>query len=219
MKCFALVPVVAAAVLGLACQAKDASLPPAPPITERWSDDFERADVGPLYTTKADDAYRISGGVLGARGGYNRPLWLRRPIPRDAVIELDAWSQSPQGDIKVEAWGDGRSYDADRGSYLATSYVFIFGGWNNSKSMIARRDEHAPGQPERSDVRVEPGRRYHWKIVRDGNRIDWFIDDMTTPFLSLEDPQPLEGPDHAHFAFNDWQADVYFDHLTITPLR
>jgi len=60
------------------------------------------------------------------------------------------------------------------------------------------------------------GRSYQWKIVRKGNKLEWFIDGQ--PFLAFDDPQPLEGEKHAHFGFNNWDSDLYFDSLKITPL-
>ena len=41
---------------------------------------------------------------------------------------------------------------------------------------------------------------------------------MTTPFLVLEDTRTFAGPGHEYFAFNDWETDVWFDDLVITPL-
>ena len=34
----------------------------------------------------------------------------------------------------------------------------------------------------------------------------------------MTDPKPLEGPGHDHFAFNNWQAELFFDNLRIEPL-
>jgi hypothetical protein len=34
----------------------------------------------------------------------------------------------------------------------------------------------------------------------------------------MDDPNPLEGRGHDHFAFNDWEANLSFDNLRITPL-
>jgi len=34
----------------------------------------------------------------------------------------------------------------------------------------------------------------------------------------MEDDEPLEGRGHDHFAFNNWQSDLWFDNLEITPL-
>ncbi len=193
---------------------------PRPPITTAWKDDFERAAVGGDYLPTAPDAYRITGGQMNVSNGYNHPLWLLKKMPRDAVIELDVKSTSPSGDIKIEAWGDGEHHapSNEKIQYTSTGYVFIFGGWGNSQSVIARLSEHGSDVAKRTDVKVVPGKMYHWKIVRKGGHIDWFIDDMEKPFLSLDDAQPLQGDGHAYFAFSDWESDLWFDNLAIAPL-
>src|SRR5262249_2879227 len=142
--------------------------------------------------------------------GYNHPLWLTKAIPRDASIELDAWSNDDAGDIKLEAWGDGKSF-ATTTSYTATSYVFIFGGWHNQISALCRMNEHGADPHPRTDVKVEKGRHYHFRIARQGGHIDWQVDGK--PFLALDDAQPLDGPDHAYFGVNDWEAELHFDNL------
>ena len=176
------------------------------------SDDFQRAELGAAWKPTSDGNYRIVNGELVVDHAHNHPLWLKKPIPRDAVIEFDAWSNDPAGDIKVEAWGDGRSY-ATTVEYTATSYVFIFGGWHNTISAIARREEHGADRRQRSDVRVVRGQKYHFRIARKGGHIDWQIDGK--PFLSYDDPNPLEGPRHSFFGINDWEAEVHFDNLQI----
>jgi hypothetical protein len=213
-KCFLLAlfcTVIAAPVL-LGCKVKD-----PPPITERFTDDFERTGIGGNYY-KTGGGYQVADGALSTKGSYNHPLWLRKKLPRDVVIEFDAWSDSSDGDIKVEIFGDGVSYDPDRGQYTSSGYVLVMGGWNNSRSMIARGNEHGKDMVERSDVRVKVGQRYHWKIQRQGKRIDWWIDDMETPFLGFEDPSPLHSAGHEYFGFNNWHSDSWFDNLSITPL-
>lgn len=202
-----------AAPLWYGCKVKD-----PPPITEHWTDDFERTSLGGNYY-KTGGGHRIVDGALSTKGSYNHPLWLRKKLPRDVVIELDAWSSSADGDIKVEIFGDGVSYDPDRGQYTSSGYVLILGGWNNTKSMIARGNEHGKDLVERRDIRVKVGHRYHWKIQRKGKRIDWWVDDMETPFLSFEDPNPLHSAGHEYFGFNNWHSDSWFDNLSITPLR
>jgi len=188
-----------------------------PPITAAWSDDFERSELGDDWLPTAD-TYQLINGALSARGAKNHPLWLRRKLPRDASIELDVWSSTPDGDIKVELYGDGRSFDPDGGAYTSTGYVVVMGGWNNSKSILARREEHGKDLVERVEPRVEPGVRYHWTVVRRGGRVEWFVDAMTAPFLVLTDPTPLEGPGHEYFAIANWQSDSWFDNLRIAPL-
>ena len=94
--------------------------------------------------------------------------------------------------------------------------MLIFGGWHNTLSVICRQHEHDDGRKaERSDVRVEPGKKYHFTIARRGGTIDWAIDGR--PFLAWTDPSPLAGPGHEYLAVNDWEADVTFDNLNIRP--
>jgi Farnesoic acid 0-methyl transferase len=132
------------------------------------------------------------------------------------VIELDAVSRSPAGDIKIELYGDGESFDPDKGGYVSTGYVLIFGGWQNSLSVICRNNEHDEGRKaERRDVRVEPGKAYHFTVTRRGGALDWKIDGR--PFLAWTDAEPLAGSGHEYLAVNDWESDVSFDNLAIRP--
>lgn len=199
-------------LLVVACKVKD-----PPPIKDTWADDFERDEVGDTYYATGR-GYQVATGALNAKGAHNHPLWLRAKLPRDVRIEFDAWSTSPRGDIKVEVFGDGKSYDPDAGAYLATGYELIFGGWSNSKSIIARLDEHGKDVVQRVQPKVVAGQRYHWRIDRKANQLTWYIDDLTTPFLQLVDPQPLDGPGHEYFGFNNWETDTWFDNLVISPL-
>lgn len=199
-------------VVATACKVKD-----PPPIRETWTDNFDRDGVGGEYYATGD-GYRVANGALNAKGAKNHPLWLRRKIPRDVRIEFDAWSTDPRGDIKVEVFGDGHSYDPDGGAYMASGYVLVFGGWSNSKSIIARHDEHAKDMVQRTSPKVVANQRYHWKIERKGGHLNWYIDDMTTPFLRLPDPRPLDGAGHEYLGFNNWETDTWFDNLVISPL-
>ena len=104
-----------------------------PPILDRWDDNFERDSVGSNYYVTGE-GYRVGDGALSAKGAHNHPLWLRKKLPRDVRIEFDCWSNEPRGDIKVEVFGDGHSFDPDGGRYTATGYEVILGGWFNSKS-------------------------------------------------------------------------------------
>ena len=144
----------------------------------------------------------------------------------NARVEFDATTSSEDGDLKAEFWGDGHSA-ADSISYHdATSYLTIFGGWKNTFHVLARIDEHAPGRPEvhieddSNDVRarrVLPNRTYHFKVIReDGKTVRWYVDDVE--ILTYADQEPLVGPGHDHFGFNDWDVHVCFDNLAITPL-
>jgi hypothetical protein len=198
------------------------SAPTTTEIGNGFVDDFNRGDLG--YNYWATGAYwRIADGQLVSPGAKNNPLWLKAVLPADVQVDFDVRSESPDGDIKAEIFGDG--YDH------ASGYMLIFGGWNNSITTIARRDEHGVPVPammpnplpndgrvrvERRDVRVEQGRIYHWTIRRQGGTLSWFLDGQ--PVMEIIDPQPLRGPGHDRFAFNTWDTDVYYDNLKITPL-
>jgi hypothetical protein len=211
---------VVALVLVAGCKVKD-----PPPINAQFYDGFERTELGNLYDATGD-GYRITAGQVSAKGAHNHPLWLRRRLPRNVRIEFDAWSTEPRGDIKVEVFGDGHSYDPNGGAYTATGYEVIFGGWGNSKSIIARLDEHGKDLAQRVDVKVIPNKHYHWKIERQGTKLTWWIDPTVAQpngqpvpiFLEWNDPTPLEGPGHEYFALNNWETDTWFDNLVITPL-
>jgi hypothetical protein len=192
--------------------------PPPEPAAGPFADDFDRAQLGPDWLATDPAAVTLAGSALVVQNAHNHPVWLRRPLPDDAVIEFDAWTDSPDGDMKVEVYGDGRSFAQGPlgGAYDATGYVLVMGGWKNSLSAIARRHEHADDRVVRSEPRVEPGRKYHWTIRRQGGALSWSIDGQ--PFLNLNDPQPLRGPGQRFFGFSGWESQVHFAHLRIRPL-
>jgi hypothetical protein len=187
---------------------------------EGFSDDFEREELGELWNNTGAN-WRIEDGQLTIRGARNRPLWLRRTLPRNVRIEFDVRSESPDGDIKVEVFGDGESR-ATTESYTATSYVVIFGGWGNTLNVLARMNEHGDDRVvggangSGSATPVVPGRTYHMRIERTGNRIAAWVDDEL--LVEMIDEDPLAGRGHDHFAFNDWNAEIHFDNFRVTAL-
>lgn len=195
-------------------------------IDAPFSDNFDRAELGPDWLDTGHGAgihaASIKDGKLNLVRAYNHPVWLRRKLPRNVQIDFDATSRSPAGDLKVEMFGDGESFDADKGRYDPTSYMIVMGGWNNSKSIISRLGEHDEAVKVARDRTgaeplVIPGRSYHFTITRRGGAIDWKIDGA--PYLAWNDPEPLAGAGHEFFAINDWEADVSFDNLTIRPVE
>lgn len=193
-----------------------------PPLGAGFSDDFERRELGPAYRDTIG-RYAVYGGRLNVSKAYNHPLWLKRRLPRNVVIEFDAVSYTPDGDIKLELFGDGRSFEDHRGQYRATGYVLCLGGWRNTKSFIARQIEHPPRgrerelMSERTDFKIKPGQTYRFRIVREGKEIRWDLDGQ--PFLSYLDQRPLRGRGNDHFGFNNWESEVAFDNLSIRPLK
>ncbi len=232
------------AATAVGCKAK------TPVISEPFNDAFERREVGAAWLDTSSGQFQVREGKLNVQGGLNRPLWLRKRLPRDVTVELDVMSKSQDGDIKIELFGDGESFDPDQGTYFPTGYVFVFGGWGNSLSIIGKLGEHddavkasrphtplpqppaagpiagegaaagagteAVTAPAGLDKAVVAGRTYRWSITRKGSQIDWKVDGQ--PFLSWTDPAPLYAEDKAYLAFNNWNADVYFDNLSIRPV-
>ncbi|MEW5739346.1 MAG: hypothetical protein AB1938_10495 [Myxococcota bacterium] len=204
-------------------------------VTLPFSDDYSDPSTVAQRYWSSGGLWRTVDGWLLSPGVKNNPLWLEASLPQDVVVEFDVRSMSPEGDIKVEIFGDGRDH--------ATGYVLIHGGWNNSISIIARLDEHAPSlnvlnaeaskrggnlvssgvyrpetrvRVEANPYRVEQGRTYHWRIERRGSVLSWSIDGQ--PFMSFDDPFPLAGKGHDRFGFSSWEAQLFFDNLRITPL-
>lgn len=186
--------------------------------------------------------WRTVGGTLLSPGVKNNPLWLKAKLPQNVAVEFDARSASPEGDIKVEIFGDGTDH--------ASGYVLVHGGWNNSLSIIARLDEH--GAPlhqlkqeslrvaaekklssaelkdtgvftkhtrmrvEANPYPVQIGRTYRWRIERRGSVLTWSIDGQQ--FMQFDDPFPLTGEGHDRFGFSSWEAQLYFDNLKVEAL-
>ena len=104
-----------------------------------FRDGFDRATLGDAYWSNGGH-WRIARGQVFSPGVGNNPLWLKARLPRDVRIEFDARSEGPDGDVKWEAFGDGRNH--------ASGYVFILGGWHNREVRIAKLDEHALTETE-----------------------------------------------------------------------
>ena len=160
-----------------------------PALGGPFKDDFNRTELGPLWRNTGG-SYQIVDGKLRVRGARNKPLWLKRTLPRNVRIEFDVRSESPEGDIKVEVYGDGVS-KATEVSYTATSYVVIFGGWNNTKNVLARMNEHGSDRVEGPSRKVEKGRTYRMKIERQGDTISAWVDGEL--LAKMKDPDPLWG--------------------------
>jgi hypothetical protein len=217
-----------------------ASATPSPPVAStarakedallvsEFKDDFDRdsSDVGPAWRSTSA-AWSLSGGRLCGENAHNHPIWLARRLPKNASIEFQALSESPDGDIKAEFWGDGRSSASGLSYTDATSYLTIFGGWKNHFHVLARINEHAPDRqevkllPQGADFTrstVLPHRAYQFHVERrDGRTVRWRVDDHE--ILNYADTQPLLGPGHEHFGFNYWEVRVCFDNLRVTPLQ
>lgn len=196
-----------------------------PQLNGPYVDRFERTIVGNDFRSTSP-AWRVVDGQLCAKDARNHPIWLKRRLPINAQISFTAVTQSPEGDIKCEAWGDGES-SASQASYVnATSYLFILGGWKNERHVLARLDEHGADRlwldVDRAATLpragpVEPGKVYRFVIERrDEHAVRWLVDGVQ--MFELTDRKPLAGIGHDHFGFNDWSTEVCFDDLAVVPL-
>lgn len=199
--------------------------PPSPPLGKSFEDGFDRNEIGPDWIVTGG-GWRIEDGRLCVKGARNHGAWLNRVLPTNARIEFDAISNSPEGDIKAEIFGDGTSAAKSVSYNDATSYLTIFGGWKNTFHVLARLNEHAPDRPEiriapgTEDERARPvnvGQTYHFKIERaDGKTLNWWVGDKL--MFKFVDSEPLSGPGHDHVGFNDWDVPVCFDNLKVVAL-
>ncbi|RKG97560.1 hypothetical protein D7V97_34155, partial [Corallococcus sp. CA053C] len=187
--------------------------------------------------------WRVTGGELLGPAPKNNPLWLQAALPDDVAVEFDVRPEYPEGDIRVELFGNGRD--------PASGYVLVQGGWNNGLSVIARRDINAPGLDalqrraariaergggqgadlvatgvfqkdtamrveSRVGTPVQAGRVYHWRIERRGNVLKWAIDG--TLVAELDDPFPFKGKGHDRLGLSGWESQLFFDNLRVgTP--
>ncbi len=186
-----------------------------PVLGQRFEDGFERADLGPDWRPTGGN-FGIVDGVLRTQDSRNHTLWLRRRLPPEVEVTFDAWSESGDGDIKCEIFGDGHSTSSGEGAYTATGYVLVFGGWGNSMSIIARMDEHGDDRKVTRKLKVQAGKHYAWRIRREGSKLSWWIDGQL--LLEYDDPAPLTGGGHEYFGFNNWEAPLSFDNLAIRAL-
>ena len=170
-----------------------------------YSYNFDDGKLGPEWK-KEGGTWEVVNGRLHSPRAMNRDLVLTKPLPPQAVIELEMISHSPQVDVKFRAWGDVQSEMHDG------AYHFILGGWNNSKSIIAPLGEHDP----RSAAIMRKMEKDHWykiKVVRCKGKIDLYVDGGK--FLSYEDKEPLDTSVYKYFSFANWKTDCEFDNLRI----
>jgi len=179
-----------------------AAAPPAP-----FSDDFERAELGPKYK-KTGGTWAIDDGALHSTGEKNIPLWLDVPLSKNVRVEFTTVSRSPAVDTKIEIFGDGLRHES--------GYIVILAGWNNTISTIARLDEHEKTRVEKR-TRFEKDRAYRWKVERTNGR-DLVMSIDGEEIVRYVDDDPLFGPKNDRLGFTNWQSDVRYDDLVITPL-
>jgi hypothetical protein len=154
-----------------------------------YKDAFERATLGDAWWSNGG-LWRIVDGQLYSPGVGNNPLWLKARLPPDVRVEFDVRSEGPDGDIKWEMYGDGRTH--------STGYVFLFGAWRNRESRICKLDEHALTQDEaRAQLAVE---------ARPYPRERELLEALREPFVRWSARRDLERMEKGEY----WQRDTPF---------
>jgi hypothetical protein len=172
-----------------------------------FKDDFNRDSIGNAYSTTGG-FWRLENGQIHSPGVKNNPLWLNASLPANVSIEFDVRSESSDGDVKFEVFGNGRDH--------SSGYVIIFGGWSNSVSVVARLDEHGRDRLENRSIKVERGRTYRFRIERRGGLLRWLADGKL--MMEYDDPKPLLGRGHDRFGFSSWDSDLFFDNLQVESI-
>lgn len=203
---------------------------------------FDNPDVVTNDFWSTGGQWRTVGGELLSPGVKNNPLWLKAKLPENVAVEFDVRSMSQEGDIKVEIFGDGSDHASGyvliHGGWN-NSLSIIARLDEHGASMAALQAQAAQLQREKglpsadlkdtgvfrenTRMRVEAnpypvqiGKTYRWRIERRGSLITWFIDGRE--FMRFDDPMPLKGKGHDRFGFSSWEAQLYFDNLTVQPL-
>jgi hypothetical protein len=203
------------------CDSKD-----DPALSAPFTDNFDRTDLGNDWRSTSYGAYFLRNNKLCISKPRNHPLWLKRKLPNNVRVEFDAQPTSASADIKAELFGDGCAFDNEGRDYTATAYVFVLGAHNNSEHWLARMYEHGPeakktqllaGAPSMANAKLITQTVYKIALERsDAKTVSIKVDG--TLIHEMNDPEPLGGTGHDHFAFNGWDAPSCFDNLVITPL-
>ncbi len=154
-----------------------------------------------------EGSWSIYEGKLHTLGDKNAPLWLKTPLPDEAIISFDMTPTSSDIDLKVELYGDGLRHES--------GYIVILGGWKNTLTVIARQNEHEKTRFEKKTT-WPAHQKMHVEIIRANNELKLTVNN--TLVGSYRDASPLKGPRHRYMAFNSWKSPGYFDNLVIKSM-
>lgn len=173
-----------------------------------FSYNFDDGKIGEEWKNEGGD-WSVMNGRLHSENARNRDLVLLKPLPAEAMIEVEMISHSEAVDIKFRAWGDigGNLHDG--------AYHFILGGWGNKISTIAPKGEHDKRRVERK-AGLDKEKWYKVKVLRSKGKIEMFLDGK--PYLTYNDTEPLDPSLYKYFSFANWNSDCEFDNLKIYEL-
>lgn len=173
-----------------------------------YSCNFDSGTI-PQEFQKEGGEWFVKNGTLHSTTAKNKDLVLTKPLPENAIIEVDMLSHSKSVDIKFRAWGDRRT-DLHDGAYH-----FILGGWGNKISTIAPLGEHDKRRVTRKSE-LKPEKWYKIKVIRNNGIIDMYVDGEK--YLTYKDTEPLDKNYYKYFSFANWATNCEFDNLKIYKL-
>ena len=186
--------------------------------------DWERARVftGNVHNElfrSAPSRWRVSGGAWEVTNRWEcddrwsffsgkseslAAVWHKQRFAGDLVVEFYAGIKmdSDRGDayqyaadINLTLCGDGRD--------LTSGYSFLFGGWDNSRTAIVRRDKIV-AQTTKYVIPREKSIHRHWfhiRVVKRGGTLEYSIDGKQV--LAYTDPDPLPDGQLALWTYNN----------------
>jgi len=183
-------------------------LPPVPPSAEGWrlvfSDDFERAELGPDWVTEKHTQWAVRNGRLTLVKGDGAALFAR-PLRHSQRIEYDGCAESGHPcDLSGILCADPKK----RAAY-ESGYSFHFGTEMNAFSKLLINFVEYLVLPNK----IAPGKRHHVICQRDGDRLGLWVDGQCV-FHCLHRDR-LDGPEETRAGLYTYGANQVFDNVRI----
>jgi len=170
--------------------------------TLRFSDDFERTEIGADWKSIAGN-WKIVNGALVANHPEKRSgkLYITRDFPGAQRLEYDASTDEP-GDLSAVLGAD------DIGRW-ETGYFFGFGSnWNLSSKLLVRGPEKAI-----YFAPVIAGKVHRVVCQRDGDLLTHIADGKVV--MTYRDPKPLTGEGHQRISLYTFGGTSKIDHVKV----
>lgn len=181
-----------------------------PAALESWKIESEGPAVyvgGGALQVRRNESPRLQSGVT---------LWLDLDLPKDCLVEVEAFTLPGEHACNLNFFLNAREADATtlqytrHGVYTSyhtiPNYLFTFTeGWAR-----ARKNPGFELLREVAELRSEPGRRYRFVMVLEGDRLRYCIDGML--IHDLRDPMPLPP---GRFGLRTWFSNIDYERVRI----
>jgi len=172
----------------------------------QFSDDFERAELGPDWQVVSGDWAIRDGMLVGGTPGQitDNTIICTRKFPGAQRLEFKGVSDNPCDLTGLLCMNEG--------GYL-TSYFFGFGSEENICSKILVEGIEVA----RTDTVITPGKVYHIVCQSQDGRLTLLIDNEV--ILDYTEKMPLEGANHQQIGLNIWTTGRIDDLKVYTRLE